>query len=73
MIAEDQTTFLKLLNSFIDVSAGKIIILEIKSVPIIRIPKTIITAVNIERIVLNVFVCNPIAFANDSSKVTANI
>ena len=43
--AEEMTTPLKLLQSRIDVSAGKIIRAEIRRVPIIFIPITMVTAV----------------------------
>ncbi len=42
----DHTTLRKLLNTRIEVSAGKITRLEIRSAPIIRIPSTIVTAVS---------------------------
>ena len=45
--AELITTFLKDLNNLIEVRAGNIIILLIKSVPISLIPTTISTAVSI--------------------------
>jgi len=42
--AENTHTFLKLLNTLIAVRAGNIIRAEIRSVPIIRIPSTIVIA-----------------------------
>ena len=51
-VADDITTALKLLNTLIEVSAGKIISAEIRSVPIIRIPRTIVTAVRDAIIIL---------------------
>ena len=45
-IPEDHTTPLKLLNTRMEVSAGKMIRLEINNAPIIRIPRTIVTAVS---------------------------
>ena len=44
-IPEDHTTPLKLLNTRMEVSAGKMIRLEISIAPIIRIPSTMVTAV----------------------------
>ena len=44
-IPEDHTTPLKLLNTRMDVNAGKMIRLEISIAPIIRIPSTMVTAV----------------------------
>lgn len=49
---EQITTVAKRLHSLIDVSAGKIIIAEMSSVPSIRIPTTIVTAVRSEITVL---------------------
>ena len=46
IIAELVTTLLKLLKTRIDVRAGKIIRLEISMVPMIRMPTTIVIAVN---------------------------
>ena len=45
-IPEDHTTPLKLLNTRMEVSAGKMIRLEISMVPITRIPSTMVTAVS---------------------------
>ena len=42
---EDHTTPLKLLNTRMEVSAGKMIRLEISMAPIIRNPSTMVTAV----------------------------
>ena len=44
--AEEMTTPLKLRQTRMEVSAGKIIRLEINIAPIIRIPTTIVTAVS---------------------------
>ena len=44
-IPEDHTTPLKLLNTRMEVSAGKMIRLEISIAPIIRIHSTMVTAV----------------------------
>ena len=44
-IPEDHTTPLKLLNTRMEVRAGKIIRLEISIAPIIRMPSTMVTAV----------------------------
>lgn len=73
IIAEHIITFLNVFTIFIDVSAGKIIKLEISIVPIILIPTTIVIAVNIAITVLYRFVFTPVAFAKFSSKVTAKI
>ena len=45
IIPDEIMTLLKLLNTRIEVKAGKIIKLEINIVPIIRIPRTIVIAV----------------------------
>ena len=50
--AEVITTTLNFLNILIEVSAGKMIKLEINNVPMILIPSTIITAVKIEITIL---------------------
>ena len=52
MMAELITTCGKLLNRRIDDSAGKIMRLEMRSVPIIRIPMTIVIAVKTASIIL---------------------
>jgi len=44
-IDDEITTALKLLNSLIEVRDGKIIRADIRRVPIILIPRTIVTAV----------------------------
>ena len=71
--AEDTITFLNFLNTCIDDNAGKIIILEISNVPIIRIPITIVMAVSEAKSILNNLVFVPVALAKGSSNVTANI
>ena len=63
----------KLLNSLMDVSAGKMIRLEINIAPIICIPNTMVTAVKIERSVLYHPTLTPVALEKFSSNVTANI
>ena len=55
------------------VGVGKIIRLEIRSAPIIRIPNTIVTAVNTAIRVLYRFARTPVARAKVSSKVIAKI
>ena len=72
-IPEDHTTPRKLLNILIDVSAGKIIRLEINIAPIIRIPRTMVTAVSTAIRTLYRETLTPVALAKLSSKVTANI
>ena len=67
------TTLLKLEQSLMDVSAGKTIRLEIRRVPIILIPTTIVTAVNTAINVLKKSTFIPVARAKSSSKVMANI
>ena len=67
------TTFLKLEQSLMDVSAGKTIRLEIRRVPIILIPTTIVTAVSTAIRVLKKSTLMPVALAKSSSKVMANI
>ena len=52
MMDELITTCRKLLNRRIDDSAGKIMRLEMRSVPIIRIPMTIVIAVKTASIIL---------------------
>ena len=56
-----------------DVSAGKMIRLEIKSAPIIRIPRTIVTAVSTAISVLYIPALTPVAWAKVSSNVMAKI
>ena len=46
-IAEEITTLLNVLNTRIEVSAGKMMRLEISMVPMMRIPTTIVNAVKI--------------------------
>ena len=54
------------LHTRIDVSAGKMIRLEIKRAPIIRIPSTIVTAVSTAISVLYRLAFTPVAWANVS-------
>ena len=71
---EDEiVTLKKLLNTRIDVNTGKIIRLEIIIAPIKRIPTTIVKAVSIANIRLYFADEIPLAVANVSSNVTANI
>ena len=63
----------KLLNRRIEVSAGKMIRLEISIAPIICMPSTIVTAVRIESRVLYNPTRTPVALEKFSSKVTAKI
>ena len=51
--ADDIITFLNFLNTCIEDSAGKIMILEINNVPIILIPITIVIAVSAANKTLN--------------------
>ena len=71
--AEHITTALKFLNTRIAESAGKITSADIKSEPTRFIASTIITAIIVAVSTLNASVLTPVAFANVSSKVTANI
>ena len=71
--AELITTLLNVRHTRMEVSAGKIIRLEIKSAPIIRIPSTIVTAVSTAISVLYRSAFTPVAWANVSSNVIANI
>ena len=71
--AEQITTCLKLLNMRIADSAGNTINADTKSEPTRFIASTIITAVIIAIIKLYLLTFIPVAFANVSSKVTANI
>ena len=66
-------TLRKFVHTRMDVSAGKMIRLEIRSVPIIRIPSTIVTAVSTAISVLYRSAYTPVARANVSSNVMANI
>ena len=61
-IAEHIVTLKKLLKTRIEVSAGKIIRLEINIAPIIFIPSTTVTAVKIEISVLYIPTFTPVAF-----------
>ena len=70
---EHITTERKLLQILIEVIAGKIIRLEIRSDPIIIIPKTIVTAVKTAISILYIFIFIPVAFEKLSSNVTAKI
>lgn len=72
-IEEQMITDLKLLKILIEVSAGKMIRLDMRRVPIIRIPTTTVTAVStaIRELYPPAFI--PVALEKDSSKVTANI
>lgn len=67
------TTVWNRLQIRIEVRAGKIIIADIRSVPSILIPITIVTAVSREITVLYRFVRIPVAVENVSSKVIAKI
>ena len=71
--AEEKITCLNFLNTCIEESAGKIIILDINKVPIILIPITIVIAVKEANKILKSLVWIPVAFANDSSNVTEKI
>lgn len=69
----NMVTFLKLLQTSIDETAGKIINAEIKRVPTRFIASTIITAITLARIMFTSFVFVPHAKEKFSSKVIANI
>ena len=71
-IAEQIVTVLYFLKILIDVRAGKMIRLEISKAPIMRIPGTIVRAVNSAMSILCAAVFTPAAFANVSSKVMEN-
>ena len=71
--ADEIVTLQKLLNTRIDVNTGKIIRLEIIIAPIKRIPTTIVNAVSSANIRLYLADEIPLAVANVSSNVTANI
>ena len=73
IIAEFTITPRNVLQTRIDVSAGNMIKLEISNVPIIHIPSTIVTAVRTAINVLYKSAFTPVAFANISSNVIANI
>lgn len=73
MMAEQMITFLKLLNTLMDESAGKIISAEISKVPTSFIASTMIMAVMIAISMLYAFAFTPLASAKFSSKVTAKI
>ena len=70
---DDTMTTLNLRNTRMEVSAGKIIRLEISRVPMILMPITITIAVSTESNVLYTPTFTPVALANVSSKVIANI
>ena len=72
-IAEQITTARKRENTRMDVSAGKIIRLEMSIVPMMRMPTTMVTAVSTAMSRLYSPAFSPVARANASSKVTANI
>ena len=71
--AELKITCRKVLNTCIEDSGGKTIKLEIKSAPIIRMPKTIVTADKNAMSALYTSALIPVALAKFSSKVTAKI
>lgn len=73
MIAEQIVTVLKLLNSLMDESAGKIISADISREPTRFIASTMITAITDAIIRLYVFTFVPVALAKVSSKVIAKI
>ena len=73
IIADVITTPLKLLHTLIAVRVGITIRLDIKSEPIIIIPRTTVTAVSTAKIILYIPEFTPVAFAKFSSKVTAKI
>ena len=70
---EQMITDLNFLQIRIEDNAGKIMSAEIKSVPIILIPITIVSAVSKEITVLYTPVLSPVALEKVSSKVTAKI
>lgn len=72
-IAEFIMTLLNVLHIRMEVNAGKMIRLEINNAPIIRIPRTIVTAVRTAIKVLYRFALTPVARAKVSSNVIANI
>ena len=72
-IAEQIVTDLKLLNTLIDESAGKIISAETRRVPTKFIERTIIIAIITAKIRLYNFVFTPTDVAKFSSKVRAKI
>ncbi len=71
--AEQTVTDLKLLNTLIADSAGKITSAEMRSDPTRFIARTMITAIIIAISRLYSLVLVPVACANDSSNVTQNI
>ena len=73
MRAAQSTTPLKLLHTRMAERAGKIIRLEIKRAPIIRIPSTTVTAVSTASRVLKTSVFVPVARLKVSSKVMAKM
>jgi len=73
IIAEHIVTFLNTPNKRIEVSAGNIKRLEINSVPINRIPTTIVNAVTNASSKLYLPVLIPVALAKSESNVTAKI
>ena len=73
MMLDDMTTCLNFLNILIEDRLGNMIREDINRVPIILIPITIVILVSNAISELNNFVLVPVAFANDSSNVTANI
>ena len=72
-IAELIVTDLKVLNSRIDVRAGKIISEEISIEPISLMPSTIVIAVKTAVNILYTLVLIPVAFEKFSSKVIEKI
>ena len=71
--ADTAVTARKLLHTRIEVSAGKIIKLDINNAPIILMPTTTVTAVSTAIRVLYSPVFVPVAAAKVSSKVTAKM
>ena len=72
-IPEHTTTLLNVLQMRMEVRAGKITRLDIKSAPISLMPRTIITAVSTATRALYTEVRVPVALEKFSSKVTAKI
>jgi len=66
-------TALKLLNTRIAESAGKIIKADMSSAPTRFIARTMITAITIDRVRLYILTFTPVATAKSSSKVIAKI
>lgn len=72
-MADEIITLLKLMNTRMELNAGKIINEEMSMVPMTRIPRTMVIAVSRATSILKKPTLTPVALAKFSSKVMAKI